>query len=125
MTIADRSVMSAGNLWSNAMKFFFKVRVSNYWEDPPEISVWEHVLDDAEDYAQECLRDILMTREDWLEQIPLPARLPDHDFLIIGVGTITSTRDYWGEYDTDLDLDEIQFKSWPTDMREAAMFQLD
>ncbi len=101
------------------MKFYFKVRVSTYWEDPPEIVTYEHSLDeDHSGYADDSLQ-MMMTREDWLDQIPLPARLPDHDFIIIGIAKLKTTRDYWGEYDTDLDFDEIQYRSWPCDTEDG------
>ena len=100
------------------MKFYFKVRVSSYWEDPPEITTYVHDLEPEDGYADEEMA--IISREEWLEQIPLLARLPDHDFLIIGICKVTSTRDYWtNEYNTESELDEIQYRSWPCDIDDG------
>jgi hypothetical protein len=100
-----------------AMKVFFRVHVSGYWEDPALVSVWEHSIeDDAGDYASEHL-GCIMDREAWLELIPLPARLNDRDFRIVGVCVITGSYDYiTGEYDSDESFEEVKYKSWPADM---------
>lgn len=98
-------------------KFFARVTVG---EDVEYIEVWCHELDPidrmklrpSEEWVHEHLSE-LCDRKFFAQLVPEEIR--DDNFQVLFDGELSGSRDYYGEYDEDLDIGKVSFQKLPDD----------
>lgn len=96
----------------------FQARVFLLGEEAVDLEIWVHELDPMDDEhlpGDEWVEEFLSWHDaDWYRE-QCRVEIPAGDVQLLIQGRLKGWFDYWGEYDEEIEFDEVEFAEVPED----------